>query len=41
MFAVATTVGLPAGARIPTLRAGFPDYCDDLKFDAAFEPART
>jgi len=37
---LAITVGLPAGARIATLRAEFLDCCDDLNLDATFEPAR-
>jgi glycine cleavage system transcriptional repressor len=40
MFSVAMTVGIPAGAHIPTLRGDFLDYCDDLNLDASFEPAR-
>jgi len=40
MFSVGITVGLPADAHIPTLRADFLDYCDDLNLDATFEPAR-
>jgi glycine cleavage system regulatory protein len=40
MFPVATRVGLPAEACIPTLRADFLDYCAILNLDATFEPAR-
>ena len=40
MFSVAITVGLPADAQVPHLRADFFDCCDDLKRDATFESAR-
>ena len=40
MFALHMTVGIPAEARIPHLRADFLDYCDDLNLDATFEPVR-
>ncbi len=40
MFSVNLTVGIPADSHIPSLRADFLDYCDDLNLDASFEPAR-
>lgn len=40
MFSVNMTVGIPANTHIPTLRGDFLDYCDDLNFDAIFEPVR-
>lgn len=40
MFSVNMTVGIQANVHIPTLRADFLDYCDDLNLDAIFEPVR-
>ncbi|MEJ5210972.1 MAG: glycine cleavage system protein R [Burkholderiales bacterium] len=40
MFSVHMEVGVPASTHIPTLRADFFDYCDDLNLDATFEPSR-
>ncbi|MEO1766176.1 glycine cleavage system protein R [Thiobacter aerophilum] len=41
MFSVHMEVGVPASTHIPTLRADFFDYCDDLNLDATFEPSRS
>lgn len=40
MFSVNMVVAIRADIHIPTLRADFLDYCDDLNLDASFEPVR-
>jgi glycine cleavage system transcriptional repressor len=40
MLSMVMTVGIRANVHIPTLRADFLDYCDDLNLDATFEPVR-